>query len=337
MSTETNAISIFTMNSSHALLPGLASAPAALILITLLIMAVRAAAPAAEPARPVAPNATRFLPLAGGTIAYDDTGGAGPLVVCVPGLGDLRTQYRFLAPMLQRAGYRVVTMDLRGLGESSVPWPDYSPAAVGADIVALIRHLGAPPAIVIGNSMAAAAAVWAAAEMPDRITHIVLIGPFVRDIPPSWPTAMLLKAALLRPWAIAFWSRYYASLYPTSPPADLDDYRARLRDNLAQPGRLDALKAMIWASKDPCEARIPEVRARVMVVMGSRDPDFTDPAAEAKLVADRLHAETLMVKDAGHYPHAEMPDRVAEPITRFLAGVAPRNIAGTRDAGQSGT
>jgi pimeloyl-ACP methyl ester carboxylesterase len=130
----------------------------------------------------------------------------------------------------------------------------------------------------------------------------------------------LLKLALMRPWAIAAWSRYYASLYPTSPPADLDDYRARLRANLAEPGRLDALKAMIWSSKDSCEARIGEVKARTLVVMGSSDPDFSDPQAEAQWVAEHLHAQTLIVQGAGHYPHAEMPDRVTQPIVQFIGG-----------------
>src|SRR5574340_1604387 len=43
--------------------------------------------------------ATQFLHVKDGTLAYDDTG-AGPLVICVPGMGDLRGEYRFLAPKL---------------------------------------------------------------------------------------------------------------------------------------------------------------------------------------------------------------------------------------------
>ena len=46
---------------------------------------------------------TQFLMLAAGKIAYDDQG-AGPLVVCVPGMGDSREQYRFLAQDLVAAG-----------------------------------------------------------------------------------------------------------------------------------------------------------------------------------------------------------------------------------------
>ena len=73
-------------------------------------------------------------------IAYDSAG-SGPLVVGLPGLGDVRQQYRFLAAQLVEAGYRVVTMDIRGQGESSVGWPAYSVAGVGSDILALIQDL----------------------------------------------------------------------------------------------------------------------------------------------------------------------------------------------------
>jgi pimeloyl-ACP methyl ester carboxylesterase len=266
-------------------------------------------------------TATQFLKMHdGGSIAYDDSGGTGPLVICVPGMGDVRAQYRFLVPALERAGFRVVTMDLRGMGESSVEWRDYSAAAVGADIVAMIAHLGARPAFVIGNSMAGAAAIWAAAEIPDRVAGIVLIDPFVRDVPTAWWTGPVLKVAMFRPWGPRAWSSYYASLYPTSPPPDLEEYRAALRGNLAQPGRMEALDEMIDASKTPCEARIPEVKAPALVLMGSKDPDFSDPAAEGKLVAKRLHGALVMIDGAGHYPHVEMPEKTEPVIVKFLGG-----------------
>ena len=202
-------------------------------------LAIGASTAAAAPAN--------FLTIGNGSIAYEDSGGSGPLVVCVPGMGDVRRQYRFLAPALTKAGYRVVSMDLRGMGESSVDWHDYSAAAVGSDILALIPHLGATRAFVIGNSMAAGAAVWAAAQEPDRISGIVLIGPFVRDVPAPWWSGPVLKVAMMRPWGAASWSMYYKSLYPTNPPADLDEYRSALRDNLKQPGRMEALQQMLAA------------------------------------------------------------------------------------------
>ncbi len=45
---------------------------------------------------------TQFLKLQNGQIAYDDSG-KGPLVICIPSMGDLRGEYRFLIPQLVAA------------------------------------------------------------------------------------------------------------------------------------------------------------------------------------------------------------------------------------------
>ena len=288
-----------------------------LIVGAVAMLTIAATVPArADQAPPT--RSTQFLKLPDGQIAYDDTGGTGPLVICVPGLGDMRQQYRLLAPKLAAAGFRVVTMDLPGHGESSVDWPAYSPAIVGADIVAMIHHLGARKAFIIGNSIAGGSAVWAAAEVPDYVAGIVMIDPFTRQIPTSSFLLAFLKVAMLRPWGPSFWSMYYGSLYKTAPPADLDSYRAALVANLKQPGRIEATKALIFASQAPCEARIPSVHAPVLVVMGTKDSDFSDPAAEADWVATHLHGKKLMVDGAGHYPHVEYPDIVAPAVIEFI-------------------
>ncbi len=266
---------------------------------------------------------TRSLDRGDGRIAYDDRG-AGPLVVMVPGLGDLRQEYRFLAPLLVAAGYRAVTMDLRGHGESSTGWRDYTSSAIGSDIVALVRHLDAGPAIVIGTSMGAAATAWAAAEAPDAISHAVLVGPFVRDIPPrSWLAGVaqtaIIRATLGGPWSAWAWGQVYGTFYGRRP-ADFAAYRAALVANLREPGRMDAVRGMVSASKADAEARLGDVKAPVLVLMGSADPDFTNPRAEADTVAGLLRGRVAMIDGAGHYPHVEQPDGVARRIVDFVSG-----------------
>lgn len=261
---------------------------------------------------------TLFLQRPGGTLAYDDTGGDGHLVIMVPGLGDLRHEYRLLAPKLTAAGYRVVTLDLRGHGESSTGWSDYSVVAVGRDILALIEHLNAGPAVIVGTSFAAGAAVWAAAEQPAALDGLVLIGAFVRDHPQRPAQKAVIKVLFAGPWKVRAWDWYYASLYPTQPPADFADYREQLRHNLAEPGRFTALTTMMRLPKADAADRLEQVHAPTLVVMGEKDPDFPDPAAEARFIADRLNGEVLLVPGAGHYPHAEMPNQVAPVLLRFL-------------------
>src|SRR5215831_11025532 len=124
------------------------------------------------------PMPTRFLALPDGRIAFDDQG-QGPLILCVPAGGDLRSQYRFLTPQLVAAGYRVVTMDLRGQGESSATWPEYTDAALASDMLSLIRHLGGGPACIIGTSKATGGALRAAVDSPSLVSGLILIGVMV--------------------------------------------------------------------------------------------------------------------------------------------------------------
>lgn len=260
--------------------------------------------------------ATKFLNQGNGEIAYEDAGN-GPLIVCVPSMGDVRGEYRFLIPQLVEAGYRVVNMDVRGLGETSVEWDDYTVAGVGADIVALIRSLEAGSAIVVGTSMAAGAAVWAAVEAPELIRGMILVGAFVRG-EGTWFSNLLFSTLFARPWGAFMWIKYFSTLFPTRKPDDFAEYTSALKANLKEPGRLETLTEMIRASKRASEERIPQVDKPVLVLMGSKDPDFKDPETEAKWVADNLKGTYTMIDGAGHYPHAEMPEITGTLMLEFM-------------------
>jgi pimeloyl-ACP methyl ester carboxylesterase len=261
---------------------------------------------------------TLFLPRPGGRLAYDDTGGEGPLAVAVPGIGDLRSEYRELVPRLRAAGYRVVTLDLRGHGESDVTFTDLERTTAGADVIALLEHLGGGPAHLIGTSYGAAAVAWAAIVRPDLAVSLTLIGPFVRDVPVPAYMRLGMRLMLMRPWGARAWASWYAKLHPGHRPADLDEHRASIRRNLAQPGRLAALRAMARTSSREVEARLAEVTAPSLVVMGTADPDFPDPVEEARTIAALIDGQVELVDGAGHYPHVEQPDSTAEAITTFL-------------------
>jgi pimeloyl-ACP methyl ester carboxylesterase len=259
---------------------------------------------------------TMFLTQEKGKIAYDDQG-TGPLVICVPSMGDVRGEYRFLISQLVSAGYRAASMDVRGMGESTTDWNDFSVAGVGQDIIALIRELNAGPAVIVGTSMAAGAAVWAAAEDPGLIRGMILVGPFVRG-DGNWFLQTLFSLLFARPWGPSMWTKYYSTLYPSCKPADFGTYVNSLRENLKEQGRLEGLMSMIRASKRASEDRLPGVKQPSLVMMGSRDPDFKDPEAEARWVAESLKTRYTMIANAGHYPHAEMPDQVGPIMLEFI-------------------
>lgn len=260
--------------------------------------------------------ATKFFKQKNGQIAYDVTG-EGQLVICVPSLGDVRDEYRFLVPLLVKAGYRVATMDVRGHGETSVEWDDFSVAAIGEDILALVRELDSGPAVVVGTSMGGGAATWAAVEAPELIRGMILVDPFV-DGDSNRPLVFLLSMLFARPWGPSMWLKYYSSLYPTRKPADFAEYSSALHANIKQRGRLEAVMEMLRASKRASGERLSKVKQTALVLMGSKDPDFKNPEAEAKRVAEALRGDFKMIENAGHYPHAEMPEATAPLMISFL-------------------
>ncbi len=266
--------------------------------------------------------ATATLTRPEGRLTYTDRG-EGPLVVCVPGVGDLATEYRHLEPALLAAGHRVVVLDLRGHGTSDTTFTDLTRAAVGGDVVALLRHLDAGPAHLIGCSLGGSAVAWAAAEVPDLVRSLTLIGAFVRDQPDQGLADRLqllgLRLALLRPWGPRVWASYREGLFPSTTPSDLPEVSAALRTNLSEPGRMEAMRTLAVSSCADVEARLGEVSTPTLVVMGTADPDWPDPSAEAAWIADRLSGEVVLVEGAGHYPHVEQPDTTATAIVAFLA------------------
>jgi pimeloyl-ACP methyl ester carboxylesterase len=260
---------------------------------------------------------TRYLTTDEGTLAYDDTGGQGPVVICMPGMGDLRSQYRFLAPLLAAAGYRVITMDVRGHGDSSVNWKGWDARAVGGDILSLMSFLGVEKAHLVGNSFAAGSVYWVAVHSPERAISLTLLGPAMRDSKANPLVSFVLNAGLTGFWGPGFWLAYWNGLFPVKKPKDFAAYRAALRSNLAEPGRLAALKKMVFASKTPIQEILGKAKVPILLIMGSKDKDFPDPAAEAAMLGARTGARVEML-EAGHYPHVELPEQTAALILPFL-------------------
>lgn len=257
-----------------------------------------------------------------GTLAYTDYGGQGELVVMLPGVGALRSEYRYLAPKLVDAGYHAVSVDLRGHGESSVPWKVYDVPSVGADILGLIDHLHAGPAHLIGTSFSPGAIVWAAVERPEAVRSLTLIGAFVRNAKLNPLIQAIMWLMLNNPWRAQAWGAFYRRTYPTRKPADFEDYMAKLVDNIKQPGRFDALVGLANSSRQPSEERLNRVKAPTLVVMGTKDPDFPNPAAEAEHIASQTGGKVALIEEAGHYPQTEMPEKTVPVILDFLKSQA---------------
>ena len=275
---------------------------------------------------------TEHLDIDGNTLAFDLLG-EGPLVVLAHGIGDSRHSYRFLAPALAAAGYRVANVDIRGCGDSSVGWDGYSRTDIAGDLIAVVRHLGGP-AVIIGQSISGGAATIAAATAPDLITGLVELAPFTRAV--SYSVGALFGVKRYRRGTLDLgrtmlfgslpsWKKYLDLAYPATP-ADWPAESARIDAKMGESGRMKVLQAMCRTKPTDAAAQLKNVRCPVLVVEGSLDPDWADPRAEGEKIVAELPkglGELVVMDGVGHYPHAQAPERLLAAALPFLAKVLP--------------
>jgi pimeloyl-ACP methyl ester carboxylesterase len=103
-----------------------------------------------------------------------------------------------LAPTLAERGNRVITVDMYGHGASDQPhdMEEYSMPQYGADVIALLDHLGATTAVVGGTSLGANVALEVAVAAPARVRALVLEMPVLEN-------GLTAAAAVFVPLAVA--------------------------------------------------------------------------------------------------------------------------------------
>jgi len=270
---------------------------------------------------------TEVLARQGGRIAYE-VAGSGPLVVLAHGMGDSHAAYRFVVPGLLEAGYRVAALDLRGCGRSSAEWPAYTRTDIAGDLLAVVRHLGGP-AVLVGHSVSGGAVTIAAAQAPDLVTGIVELAPFtrkqtlrLRDLRVARHRTAMLRLLMAGALGSAtWWQRYLEVAYPGRRPADWEEQLRRIEAELAEPGRMQALRSMGRSAPVDAGAHLGRVRCPALVVEGSLDPDWADPRAEGEAIVAAMPpglATLAVVEGAGHYPHTQFPEETLALLLAFL-------------------
>ncbi|MRH90140.1 alpha/beta fold hydrolase [Nocardia sp. SYP-A9097] len=281
---------------------------------------------------------TEFVNLSGGRIACDVIG-TGPLIVLSHGMGEHRQVYRRLAPLLVAAGYRVVNMDIRGHGESSLDWVSETGKAaisrtdIAGDLIEVIAHFGGP-AVIVGHSISGGAATIAAATAPELVAGIVELGPFTltqhTDVPAMlrdrrYRRGMVRLGLLFTLRNPRLWFRYLDIAYPTKPD-DYREYMAGVAAVLNEPGRMAEFMKTGATTPADAHAQLPNIACPALVIMGTLDPDFPDPRVEAEAIVRAIPpglGRVAMLDGAGHYPHGQMPSATAELILEFLSARLP--------------
>lgn len=105
---------------------------------------------------------------------YYELHGEGPPVVFVHGSGGQHASWWQQIPPLTRAGYCVVTLDLRGFGCSTSDLDEYDSLMFPADILAVLDSAKIDRAVLVGQSVGASAALKVAVARPERTAGVLL-------------------------------------------------------------------------------------------------------------------------------------------------------------------
>lgn len=127
--------------------------------------------------------------LDGVKLAYDERGSGAPGLVFIHGWAGNRS---FFAPQVEHFAkrHRVVSVDLRGHGESDKPQGPYPISTFAADVAHLIDELKLGKVIAVGHSMGGIIVLQLAAAHPDRVAGIVMVDPAPLTFPPEFRGAL---------------------------------------------------------------------------------------------------------------------------------------------------
>ncbi|WP_116202537.1 alpha/beta fold hydrolase [Amycolatopsis circi] len=239
--------------------------------------------------------------------------GHGPLaLVFVHGfLDDLRL-WDPLVARLDPAAVETVQADIPGFGARAASGGPFTYDRIAADFTALVDTVG-KPFVVVGQSMGSAVAELAAAARPDQARGLVLVAaiPLAGTRLPDEAIAQFRELAALGPAAQHAARRQLATSFP---PAELDRVVTAGRDVRPE---VAAAYADCWNNGHPAGARPSTFTGPVLIMTGA-DDSFSRGYADG-IAARFQSARSLTIPDAGHWPHAEQPDQVAEHLAGFLA------------------
>ena len=249
-------------------------------------------------------------------LAYVEAGNpAGEPLLLLHGYTDSSRSWSLLVPHL--AKYRLLIPDQRGHGASDAPECCYGPSEFAYDAKLFLDALGVKRAAVAGHSLGSMVAIALAADHPDRVSELILVGSTalvpVRRGEWLYESAMALK----QPFDPA--SKFMRDWHPANQPTPVDPVFAE-----AVRQEFMTIPLHVWRGVMRELASVPvgrhaaDVKAPVLVLSGGKDPLF--PAEHhASLLNAFPQAKAHVFPDLGHNPNWEDPEAVAAAMSDFLA------------------
>jgi pimeloyl-ACP methyl ester carboxylesterase len=219
--------------------------------------------------------------------------------------------------------FRVVSYDLRGMGESDKPNCRYDFDEHARDLGHVIRHFELEDATLVGWSMGCTVSLRYQQTDGHGVGRLVLInGPIrlARTEDDSFPWSMTTEtlegyfAAVERDWPTAEREFTVESMMPGTHP-DLVDAIYRL----TQQSPLDVvLKVVREQVKLDFRDFLRELEIPVLALYGRHDPYY--PVELAEWIAEQCpRGECLIFEESAHFPFIDEKERFAEVMSEFGA------------------
>jgi pimeloyl-ACP methyl ester esterase len=264
-------------------------------------------------------RAMPFLSHAGVSLRYDRTG-AGPVVLLIHAWTCNRTFWERQVQAL-RDRFTVVTVDLRGHGESSPPRTGYSVGTMAGDLEHLVRALAAPRLAIVGWSMGGVVGMELARRLGDRVTALALVCTTPGGLSdPSNSRAQPERAAEIRT-AInddfrTFVRSFTTGFFKDGERAPLHSWAVTQTQKTPAHAAAATFDALLEADMRP---HLAAIKTPTLVLHGRHDALL--PLAEGEALAKGLaNARLVVFEESAHVPFLEEPEAFNAVLGQFLTG-----------------
>jgi pimeloyl-ACP methyl ester carboxylesterase len=254
--------------------------------------------------------------------------GEGAPLICIHGLGGTKASFLPTVSALAPEGFRVISLDLPGFGDSHKPNSgSYDAPWFAQAVTELLDELGIERAHLAGNSMGGRIAIETGLLYPDRVERMVLLSPalaWLRDRGWKWLLRMPLpQLGFLQPTPRRMVEPIVRRLVPGAndgwTAAGVDEF---LRSYLTASGRYAFYESArrIYMDEphgdDGFWTRLRELSPDTMFVWGKQD--MLVPISFMRHVEEALPAATHLELECGHVPQLEAPGPTHRAMAEFL-------------------
>lgn len=253
---------------------------------------------------------------------YDDYGTGDP-VVMVTGTGAPGRIWRtHQVPALIGAGWRVITMDNRGIPPTDLCPEGFTLADMAADVAGLVTHLGLAPCRVVGFSLGAIIVQELLISRPELVREAVLIATTGRaDSLTRAVAAAEIELAESGTKIPASYAAVMSAIHHLSPRTLNDPDLLRDWLDIFELSTVDPASIRNQLGLQVIPDRRPQYRAISCpcLVIGFEDDLVTRPHLCREVAAAIPDAVYQEIEGCGHFGYLERPDEVNAAIIQFFA------------------